>query len=384
MSLVMVVEDEAMLRASMVRSLKRLPGVEVVAASSYAEAREKMLDEWPALLVSDISLPDGSAVGLLAETEAAGLQIPVIFITAYLGRFRDQIPQRDDVEVHEKPVRMRALREWVLQRLNATLDHRRPPFSVTEYLQLASLGNHSAVVRVARDGAQLGWVRLVKGAPWSARAGTLRGLPALQALAFAPEVRVEVDALLGPPGERELRGSLDAILLDAFRIRDDAVRDGKPDPFDTFQPRPLPEPQPRNSEPIPPPRLSGPIPPLRNSAPIPPPRVSGPVPPPRVSEPIPPLRSKPLPPLRSKPLPPPRISGPIPPLPGRDGASRSSGLDEIRFERAMELGLDALLSRDYSAAWLQFTRAEAARPGHPVVRANLARIRQLGKAPDDG
>lgn len=50
----------------------------------------------------------------------------------------------------------------------------------------------------------------------------------------------------------------------------------------------------------------------------------------------------------------------------------------------MESGLDALLTRNYSAAWAAFSRAEAVRPGHPVVRANLARIRELGKVPDEG
>ena len=51
---------------------------------------------------------------------------------------------------------------------------------------------------------------------------------------------------------------------------------------------------------------------------------------------------------------------------------------DARFDAAMEAGLDALLARDFWLAWRAFSDADAIKPGSPVVRANLERIRQLG------
>lgn len=358
MSVVMVVEDEHMLRSYTVRALRRLPDVEVVEAANYREAAEHLQRHRPSLLVSDIGLPDQNALGLLTELDAAGMQIPVIFVSAYLGEYRDRIPNRAGIEVFEKPVSMSVLSETVDALLKSSRVARRAPFSVTEYLQLASMGKHSVVIRVVRDKEQLGWARMMRGDLWSAQAGRHSGVPAVRSLVFATEVNIEVEVFDGPAGARQINRPLEAILLDAFRAQDEASRRGLADDIeagiDNLQApaRPAPRTKPRTTpnrrplaRPAMPalPRRSGQTRSLSNGQR-------------RLGEALPALPRTPS----------------APPPPPDDG-----------FGALMEEGLDALLIRDYHLAWRAFSKARERRPDHPVVRANLARIRQMGHADEE-
>lgn len=361
MALVMVVEDEHMLRAYTARALRRLPGVEVVEAATYHDAVALMRQEQPTLLVSDIGLPDRSALGLLAELDQAGLHIPVVFMTAYLGDYRERIPERAGIEVFEKPVSMQTLSE-VVRRLLTDESTRKAPFSVTEYLQLAGMGKHSVIIRVVRGGRQLGWVRIVRGQLWSARAGRHAGVAAVRGLIFAEGVRVEVEAADGEPGERSFEHPLEAILLDAYREQDEAIRTGTVSTLDDWTTVPQPAPVPDLGPDIDPP-----------DAPEEPPHRVWTTP---RAEPAPrtawSASSRTRSTRRLAPEPEPRPPAQPEPAPEPEG-----------FRSLMEQGLDALLGRDYHMAWRAFDAARAMKPDHPVVRANLARIRQLGHAPDD-
>ncbi|MEZ4471094.1 MAG: response regulator [bacterium] len=113
----LVVEDEQLLRSSMVRCLRRLPGVEVSEASTLAEARARVAERVPTLVLSDVSLPDGEGIELLQTLDQGGLRVPVLFVTAILGRLRDRLPDRPCIEVLEKPLPLSVLRERVTHAL---------------------------------------------------------------------------------------------------------------------------------------------------------------------------------------------------------------------------------------------------------------------------
>ena len=74
MALILVVEDEALLRWSLVRRLEGV-GHRVLQAGSAAEARAALADGAPDLLILDLSLPDGDGLDFLeacrARTEPA-------------------------------------------------------------------------------------------------------------------------------------------------------------------------------------------------------------------------------------------------------------------------------------------------------------------------
>lgn len=230
MPTVLLVEDEAVLRSTLKRSLSKLPGIEVVDTGLLSQAKVLARAECPDLLVSDLSLPDGTALELLAEMDHLGMHIPVIFMTAYLGAFVDRIPQRRNLEVHEKPVPLGLLKRRVLACLEPATAPGVSPFSVAEYLQLAGMGRHSVVVRLFRAGQLYGWVEMVDGQLWSATALEDTGLKAIYRLAFATGFEITVTPLVGPPGERNLHTDLNHALLEAARIQDEAQRLGQPPP----------------------------------------------------------------------------------------------------------------------------------------------------------
>jgi DNA-binding response OmpR family regulator len=217
---VLVVEDEAMLRQSVVTGLNRMGGIEVVGAGSVAAALHEIQQRAPAIIISDLDLPDRSGIELLGELGARGLKPHVIFVSAYVKAYRAQIPPHAGVEVLEKPVTLEHLRILV----SAHLAHpvaEGSPFGVSDYLQLASLGHHSVQIEVVAEGAA-GRLVVVDGEAWSAEDTDGTGLPAFRRLALSPSAQVRCQTLQGDPGPRTLSGSAEALLLESARLADEA------------------------------------------------------------------------------------------------------------------------------------------------------------------
>lgn len=216
---VLIIEDEAMLRSSMVRGLSRLPGLEVVQAGTLGEGLALIDQATPALILSDIDLPDRSGLELIGEVGRRGLRTPIVFISAYLKAFRSQIPPHAYVEVLEKPVGIEELRD-VVQRhvaVPAQSTGAGAPFGLADYMQLSSLGRHSVTIEVVGKGR----VTIFQGQVWSAVDGKGDGTAALQRLLGDTSSQVVCQALKGEPGPRTLSGSAEEVLLEAARLMDE-------------------------------------------------------------------------------------------------------------------------------------------------------------------
>jgi CheY-like chemotaxis protein len=220
--IVLVVEDEPVLRASMVRGLSKLPGVEVVDAASVRDAKELIRALDASLLISDLDLPDGSGVELAAEMDRCGKRAPIVFVSAYVGKFRGQVPVRPGIDVHEKPVSMERLRALVESHLGATASEAETsPFSVADYVQLAAMGRRSVQLEVTRGAASHGTIVIRSGEVWTARDARGLGLDAFRRLAFARDVTIACHALSGDAGPRTIHGSAEGVLLEAARLVDE-------------------------------------------------------------------------------------------------------------------------------------------------------------------
>jgi CheY-like chemotaxis protein len=216
---VLVVEDEAMLRQSVVAGLMRLGGIEVVGTDSVAGALQEIQQRAPALIISDIDLPDRSGIELLGELGARGLKPHLVFVSAYVKAYRAQIPPNAGVEVLEKPVSMEQLRGLVTARL-AHPHGDGSPFGVSDYLQLASLGHHSVRIEVVSE-SNTGYVVVVAGEAWTAEDAGGTGPAAFRRLALAPKASVRCQTLQGDPGLHTLSGSAEALLLECARLADE-------------------------------------------------------------------------------------------------------------------------------------------------------------------
>jgi two-component system, NtrC family, response regulator PilR len=311
--IVLIVEDEPVLRASMVRGLSKLPGVDVVDAASVRDAKELLRALDADLLISDLDLPDGSGVELAAEMDLLGKRAPIVFVSAYVRKYKGQLPARADVEVQEKPVSLSRLRALVEERLGAPHTNAASPFNVADYVQLAAMGRRSVALDVRQDGTLCGRIVIRAGEVWSARDRKGMGLDAFRRLAFARDVVVTCGVVANGESERTIHGSAEGVLLEAARLLDESETTVEEAEVLDLE---LDEGWEEERKPA-------------------------------------------------------TFSGERP----KTDVARV-------FEEHFEHGVDALLVRDFPAAFAAFLAASALRPDDPRVVANLSRLREMGHGGD--
>jgi len=86
---ILIVEDKDSLRTMLRHALER-QGHGVLEATSQPEAVRVLLQHQPALVLSDLRLPEGDGFGVLRAAKELDLDIPVIVMTAY-GSIEDAV-----------------------------------------------------------------------------------------------------------------------------------------------------------------------------------------------------------------------------------------------------------------------------------------------------
>jgi cobalt-zinc-cadmium efflux system membrane fusion protein len=115
---ILLVDDDAVLSQVLRRVLTR-QGYRVVEASTVADAVEAARKEKPNLGLVDLCLPDGDGVQLARALEQEGPTLPLILMTAYPLRLRDQ-PELGEgfARVLTKPLNLEELRHTIEQVLS--------------------------------------------------------------------------------------------------------------------------------------------------------------------------------------------------------------------------------------------------------------------------
>ena len=223
-ALVLVVEDEPMLRISLMRGLAKLDGITVVGTGTVADALAVIDQEPPGLIVSDIDLPDASGLELVSVLDEKSLSIPVLYASAYVDKFRSDIPVRSNVSVLEKPVPLAELRELVAQNLPGlpVADTIAASFRAEDYLQLACMCRKTVEIVMHREAGEVGYLIVREGELWGAVRGEHRGTEAVRRLVFdAADAKVSCVGLRHPDEARTIYQSWESVLLDAARTHDE-------------------------------------------------------------------------------------------------------------------------------------------------------------------
>lgn len=341
---VLIVEDEPLLRTSMARGLSRLSSIEVVVAGNIADAKKLVAALAPRVLVLDLHLPDGSGLELLSELDRCKVNAAVIFVTAFPQKLAGRLPKRGIIVVLEKPVPMAELREKVIAGLDelGLRPQASAPFCLADYMQLAAFSRRTVRIDVYRRGERLGsvWVQNGDGYHAQDRRGT--GVESLRRLLRASDATPECVAQHDEPTmPRTLSGSCEELLLDSTRFFDESRASG--DPFEDG----LDEAPPRSSAVD-----------LRTGEPLEP-RPADVI---EIRQPhaVDLLAAEPGPMTAKSPR-----SASIPPEPPQT------------FDQHYARGVDALLARSYSEAYASFVAAQ--KLGSTAgLEANLIRLRAMG------
>jgi len=346
--LVLLVDDDVLVRAASARALGKLPSIEVIEASGVAEATQLIRSLRVDLLVADIEFGDGTMLDVLPEVTERG--IPVVLISSQGSRFAQHLPS--GLDIHAKPVSPMTLCQVVTTRLGC--DELRTMFSLADYVQLASIGQRSLALEVIPGSEPVGSVVILRGEAWSARDRSGDGIDAFARLIAEGDATTSITPAPRVPGARNLDGSCQHLLLEAARRHDegraaargelasDGARRAGPPPGGAAPPAAVANPARTRRPAIPSARLAA-----ASSAP---PSVNGP---------------------------------PIPTaLAEGTGAVRPAVAVNDRgseFDQWYALGIEALLARRYREAFDSLSRANQIRTTASIA-ANLKRLRELGFA----
>jgi CheY-like chemotaxis protein len=343
--LVLIVEDEVLLRASLARQLNKLPSIEAIEAGNVHEAVQLIDNLELDLVITDLGLPDGTALDLLPHIERAQRRPSVIVVSGHLDEYREQLPT--NIEMRAKPLAPRELRELVVRTLGC--HEQPPPFTLTDYLQLGGQGQHSVCIEVIQEGESVGTVCVSRGEAWAATDVLGGGPGALMRLLAVRDARYECGPLPVPPPARDLTGSVESVLLDCLRVMDER-RAGRPagPPIAAI-----------TVTPAPPSVITIPPAPAKRTKPT--------APAPTVPVATPPR------PVTSRPSPPPAAAA----TSFAAGTERTPVLDTRDFDRLYDLGIDALLGRRYQEAFDALMRARSIK-STATLEANLTRLRAMG------
>ncbi|MDH5492542.1 MAG: response regulator [Myxococcales bacterium] len=224
MSLVLIIEDEPMLRESVTRGLGKMPGIEVADAASVDDALALVDRRMPDLILSDIDMPGRTGLELLGELGRRGASVPIIYVSAYLKAYGAQIPPHARIDVLEKPVALDEIRALVREKL-AQRDGDAAPFAVPDFLQLAAMSRRSVIIEASWPDDLKGQIVVCDGEVWHAEIGEIMGAEAFAHVVWKESARVRCRALTcATRPARTVDGTVEWLLMDSARAYDELRR----------------------------------------------------------------------------------------------------------------------------------------------------------------
>ncbi len=231
---ILIVDDDQQLLLYVSKALEKYRDrFGVLLAGDGVAAQEQLRRHRVALVVTDLKMPRLDGLGLLAHLLEHFPDVPVIVLTAFSTPEMERTArQRGAIAYLEKPFLVDDLARKILESLERQADggtlH---GVSSGMFLQLIRMEQRTCTIRLSsrRDGRQ-GALFFLDGELVDARAGDLHGEAAAHEIFAWREVNLAIQNSCAADHPRRIGSTLEAVLLDAMRRRDEAAPAAPPRP----------------------------------------------------------------------------------------------------------------------------------------------------------
>ncbi len=228
---VLIVDDDREMLLSLKEGLERyFASFRVLTAEDGIIAMEMLKNKTVSLVVSDLKMPRMDGFSLLAHIMEYYPDIPVVIITGYSTPEMERLARQGGaVGYIGKPFMI----EDLARKIMATLRHESEggtlhSVSSGMFLQLIEMEQKTCTIRlVDKTSDSRGVLFFRDGELFDARVGSLQGEAAAYRIFSWDEVNLSIQNAC-PQKEKKIETDLQAILLDAARLRDEADEEIKP------------------------------------------------------------------------------------------------------------------------------------------------------------
>ena len=228
---VLIVDDDREMLLSLKEGMERyFESFRVLTAEDGMIAMEMLKQETVSLVVSDLKMPRMDGFSLLAHIMECYPDIPVVIITGYSTPEMERLAREGGaVGYIGKPFMI----EDLARKIMATLRHESEggtlhSVSSGMFLQLIEMEQRTCTIRlIDKVSGSRGVLFFRDGDLFDARVGSLQGESAAYRIFSWDEVNLSIQNAC-PQKEKKIQADLQAILLDAARLRDEAHEEEKP------------------------------------------------------------------------------------------------------------------------------------------------------------
>ncbi|HUT69167.1 MAG TPA: response regulator [Desulfatiglandales bacterium] len=228
---VLIVDDDREMLLSLKEGLERyFESFRVLTAEDGMIAMEMLKKKTVSLVVSDLKMPRMDGFSLLAHIMEYYPDIPVVIITGYSTPEMERLAREGGaVGYIGKPFMI----EDLARKIMATLRHESEggtlhSVSSGMFLQLIEMEQKTCTIRlVDKASGNRGVLFFRDGELFDARVGSLQGEAATYRIFSWDEVNLSIQNAC-PQKEKKIQADLQAILLDAARLKDEADEETKP------------------------------------------------------------------------------------------------------------------------------------------------------------
>ncbi len=227
---VLIVDDEKSFLLSLVEGLRAYASdFNTLTAENGKEAIEILESVEADLIVTDLKMPGMDGFELLAYVKKNHPDVPVIIITAYYtSEIKERLEALGSFKLLEKPLDFKELVDNIFAELATVSKGYIRGITLPAFLQLVEMEKKTCTIKV-RSRGRTGHLYFNEGNLMDADNGTDRNEKAAYDIVCWDQAEIEISSFCKEMG-RNISGSLNHILMEGFRIKDESERSADKDP----------------------------------------------------------------------------------------------------------------------------------------------------------